>query len=209
MWHSGFISAKWCTIMFDFLPRYPANIIPSFAMYIYRKIVQKELAKMISWMMLCSFFASHIFYYFIRHQEFFCILHIPVCFLVQALEVMQNACNFHDLPLCIPKLVCTQIKWSLCFYFWILLYWKNSCGSFHGLGHFESHRPKHSKQSYNVYNDMSTYFSPMMNSLENTSSSVSIQDNPMKSIALISCTVDGGGFWIPPPTEDDTSVFWL
>ena len=103
----------------------------------------------------------------------------------------------------------SQIKWSLCFYFWILLYWKNSCGSFHGLGHFESHRPKHSKQSYNVYNDMSTYFSPMMNSLENTSSSVSIQDNPMKSIALISCTVDGGGFWIPPPTEDDTSVFWL
>lgn len=103
----------------------------------------------------------------------------------------------------------SQIKWCLCFYFWILLYWKIHCGFFHGLGHFESHRPKHSKRNYNVCNDMSIYFSPTMNSLENTSASVSIQDNPMKSIALISCTLDGRGFWTPLSTGDDTSVFWL
>ena len=103
----------------------------------------------------------------------------------------------------------SQIKWRLCFVFWILLSWKIPCGFFHGLGHFESHLPKHSKQSYNVCNDRSTYFSPLMISLENISSSVSIQDNPMKSIALISCTLDGRWFWIPLPTGDDTSVFWL
>ena len=91
----------------------------------------------------------------------------------------------------------SQIKWCLCFYFWILLYWKVHCGFFHRLGHFESHLPKHSKQSYNIYNGRSTHFSPMMISLENISSSVSIQDNPMKSIALSSCIVDGRGILNP------------
>ena len=90
IWHSCFISAKWCTIISDFFPKYPGKVT-HFHLFWLRKDLQSK--SLIFYIELRSFLIL-TFYKFIEDPRFYRIIRILVCFPIQTFQQMENAYSF-------------------------------------------------------------------------------------------------------------------